>query len=261
MTRGPPARSCLRRCSVTRLEWGDEARLFEMGVDQGVLYLATGAVPWNGLVSVKEEISADVDTSYYFDGQRAHVLVQSEDYAGSIQAYTYPDIFAEYNGFGPRETYKRFDFSYRVEHGDAYQIHLVYGALVNNNARSWNSTSDKVDPSLFVWDISAKVQPVLGSRPTAHMVIDSEELSWVRETIEDVLYGTDTSDPRMPTPVELVDIYESATSLRITRNGDGTYTASGSDDMLRVNPDGSFDILAPSAYPSKTGKFTVRSSA
>jgi hypothetical protein len=246
---------------VTRLEWGDGARLFEQGLDRGVLYLDDGAVPWNGLVGVQEHIEAEVDTSYYYDGVRTHIVTNSDEFGASIRAYTYPDIFAEYNGYGPKHTYKRFGLSYRTEYGSGYQLHLVYNAMVHDGDRSWSTIDSNADPSLFSWDVTTQSVDVTGARPTAHLVLDSNELSWVVRVVEDILYGTDTTDPRMPTPDELVDIYEAATSLRITYFPDGTYTAEGEDELLQVFPDGTFQINAPTAFEIAPGIFTVSSYA
>lgn len=245
---------------MTRLEWGVGKSPFVQGVDHGVLYLDEGAVPWNGLVSVTEVETGSVDVSNYFDGVRLAVVEDIGDFRGTIEAYTYPDVFAEYNGYSEREIYKRFGLSYRTEKGDGgHLLHLVYNALIMPTELAWKTVAAQVDPSLFTWNAKAEPERVLGARPTAHMILDTEDMHDVTSAIQDVLYGTDTTEPRLMTPDELVELYESATTLRITYHADGSYTASGPSDVLEIFDDGSFLIKAPTAQPTSAGSFQVSS--
>lgn len=245
---------------MARLEWGLGPRLFERGVDQGVLYLDGTGVPWNGLVSVEEKTTGAVNTDHYFEGNRIHISQESGDYEARISAFTYPDVFAEYNGFADVEEYRRFGFSYRTQLGpDAHRIHLVYNVLVRDDQRDWKTIAERPDPSLFGWDIYSASEPVPGAGPGSHLTMEAPRDPTVLNEIEDILYGTETTEPRMPDPAEIIELYEAATLLRITYNGDGTYTATGPDDMVQVLADGSFQINAPSAFLLNEDIFVVNS--
>lgn len=244
---------------MTRLTWGAGPSRYEQGLDQGVLYLDEGAVPWNGLVSVEETVSGEVNVDHYFEGNRVHISHVTGDFGGKISAFTYPDVFAEYNGYSERNEYKRFGFAYRTHDEVSHKLHLVYNVLVRDDIRAWNSLKERPDPSLFNWSIYGESVPIPGASPAARLTLESPRDPSVLTTIEDILYGTETTEPRMPTPSEIIELYEAATLLRITYNGDGTYTASGSDEMVEVLPDGRFKINAPSVFLIDEGIFTVSS--
>lgn len=244
-----------------RLTWGDPAGpLYDQGIDRGVLYLDGTAVPWNGLVSVDEGASGLVDTEHYLDGNRLHISQETGDFEARISAFTYPDVFAEYNGYSDRDEYRRFGFSYRTQHGpNSYKIHIVYNVMVRDDSRSWDTLSADIDPSLFSWDIYASEIPIPGASPAARLMMESPRDPSVFETIEDILYGKGEVEPRLPDPAEIVELYEAATILRITYNGDGTWTATGPDEMVQPLDDGRFELNAPSAFFIDQDSFVVNS--
>ena len=244
---------------MTRLIWGEGVRFFDSGLDRGVLYLDGSGVAWNGLVSVVETDSAETDADHYFDGQRIYISQATGDFKAAIAAYTYPDAFAEYNGYSERNIYQRFGFSYRTQFGDGYKLHIVYNALIDDSDRAWSSAKASIDPSLFQWNLVASAVPIPGASPASRLTMEIVSEESVISSIEDILYGTDTAEPRLPSPAELYELYESATVLRIRYNGDGTYTAIGPDDMVRLLPDGAFELNAPSLYLEENGIFTVSS--
>lgn len=244
---------------MTRVVWGEGPRLYDQGLDRGVLYLADDAVPWNGLVSVDEQATGSVDVEHYFEGNRLHISQETGDFEARISAFTYPEVFSEYNGYSDRNIYQRFGFSYRTESGDGHKLHIVYNVLVKDSDRSWGTISSRIDPSLFAWDISASAVPIPGASPAARITMEVPRDSAVFEAVEDILYGTDVTDPRLPDPAELVELYESATLLRIVYNGDGSYTATGPDDMVTLLSDGRFTLTAPSVFFVDQDIFTVNS--
>jgi hypothetical protein len=228
-------------------------------LDRGVLYLADEAVPWTGLVSVDEKEAGSVDAEHYFDGRRLAVTQETGDFGATVSAYTYPEVFGEYNGYSERETYQRFGFSYRTQYADGYKLHIVYNALITPNDRGWRTVKSTVDPSLFAWDVSTSAVPIPNASPASRLTIEIGANDAVLSTVEDILYGTDTEDPRLPDPYELYELYESATVLRILYNGDGTYTAIGPDSMVRLLADGLFEIEAPTVFLGGHDIFTVSS--
>lgn len=234
---------------MTRLTWGERSPMWDQGIDNGVLYLDDTAVPWNGLVSVSEKASGVVNVDHYFEGNRIHITQETGDFEATISAYTYPDAFAEYNGYSEREMYKRFGFSYRTQHGlDDHKLHIVYNVLVRDDTRSWRTHTDRPDPSLFNWDIYGEPVAVPGASKSARLSMEIPRDPDVFRVLEDILYGTETTEPRLPDPTELVELYEASTLLRVTYHPDGTYTISGPDDMVQLLSDGRFQITAPSAF-------------
>lgn len=244
---------------MTRLKWGEGPPMYDQGVDHGVLYLGDTAVPWTGIVSIEERDTGTIDVEHYFDGQRLNVSQEIGDFEASISAYTHPEAFSEFNGYSEREIYRRFALSYRTRNESGYKLHLIYNILVQDGDRSWSTQSNKVDPSLFRWDISASAVRIPGASPAAHLAVTSKEESTVFNYLEDILYGSFTTDARMPDPEELVELYEDTTLLRITYNGDGTYTATGPDTMVRDLGDGRFEINAPTAQLLNQDVFRVQS--
>ena len=233
--------------------------MYDLGLDHGVLYLDGTAVPWNGLVSIDELGTGEVNVEYYYDGRRLRFSQVTGDFQAKISAYTYPDVFAEYNGYSAHDLYKRFGLSYRTQRGLDTRLHLVYNVVVLDSARAWSTIASRVDPSLFNWDIYAAAVPIPGARPASHLVMEVPRDSTVFGELEDILYGTSTTNPRLPDPAELVELYETSTQLRITYNGDGTYTASGPDDMVRLLSDGRFELDAPSVFLQSQDIFVVNS--
>lgn len=244
---------------MTRLVWGELPPIYDYGVDRGALYLKNTGVAWNGLVAVDEKAVGETDSEFYFDGQRRLILTDLGDFAASVSAYTYPDAFAEYNGYSPEEIYQRFGFCYRTQRGEGYELHLVYNVLVRDTSRTWVTETNRPMPSTFDWDIYGATLPVPGARPSAHLTVSSESDAIVLAELEDILYGTVGVNPRLPKPAEVLDLFEDHTVLRITNNRDGTWTASGPDDMVRILPDGRFEIDSPSAIFVNPDVFVVDS--
>lgn len=238
-----------------RLDWAHKQRFRDEGLDHGVLYSGGVGVAWNGLIAVDEQESGELDATNYFEGRLLVIEESLSDFKATIEAYTYPTEFKEYDGFGPYDPYKRFGLSYRSDN----KIHLVYNTLAKISNRTWTTIGSSTTPSTFLWDISASAIPVPGASPASHLVVDTLVFPDVTAQIEEWLYGTDTTDPRLPSPGELIDLFETETMLKIVQHGDGTWTATGPDDMLQVDADGFFHIQAPTAFPLPDGLFVVSS--
>lgn len=213
---------------MPRLTWGAVGeRVFEAGVDHGVLYVdGADGVAWNGLTSVSESSSGAELSEYYVDGIKYLQLLAAEEFVATIEAYTYPDEFAQCDGTRPvghglfmtQQPRKEFGLSYRTKVGNdvdgidlGYKIHLVYNALAAPTARPNNTITESVDPFNFSWTISTKPPTFVGYKPTAHMVIDSRDTpSDLLAQIEDILYGSADSDPaRLPSVAELIFLFNS----------------------------------------------------
>lgn len=245
---------------MAKLVWGDKPPWYDLGIDRGVLYLDGTAVPWNGLMAVDEKAVGEITTDHYFDGVRTHITQHQGEFGATIKAFTYPDVFAEYNGFGEFEMFKRFGFSYRTQLGlDHDQLHLVYNVLVQDTDRAWTTVNARDEPSHFSWDISGEPVKVPNARPSAHLKFEFPQGSALLGVIEDILYGTDTSEPRMPTPEELVEFYEAASILRVTVFPDGSYEATGPDEMVMYLDNGRIRFNSPSLMMIDPDRFVLHS--
>lgn len=201
-----------------------ESRTFETGLDRGVLYLNSGqAVPWNGLTSIIENPDR-TSSPVYFDGRKTIDLVDVGDYSATMRALTYPDEFLEVEGhremepgvFFADQNPTTFGLSYRTLLGDGivgeargYRLHLLYSLTAVPANKSYRSVSDDTEAIEFEWKITGVPQNFLFVRPTSHVIIDSVRTDPdVLSELEDILYGTPTSDPRLISPSDLLKVID-----------------------------------------------------
>jgi hypothetical protein len=242
---------------LTRLIWGQRGeRLYEAGVDRGVYYSQIAAgVPWDGLISVTDAPVVSEESSAYFDGQKYRQTKVSDSFACTIEAFTYPDEFFTDAGLlfaGQRP--RPFGFSYRTMIGNDksglsnYKIHLVYNALAMPSAKNYATQDNTVKSTTFSWDISTTPVNFSGAKPSAHLIVDtSVAYSSNIEDLEAILYGSEGEDPRLPLPQEVFEIFESNSIVRVTDNGDGSFTVEGPDSAVYLTSPTEFEINWPSA--------------
>ena len=197
-------------------------RYYETGVDHGVLYLRdeTGAytkgVAWNGLTAVSEAPSGAESNPQYADNIKYLNLVSAEEFSATIEAFTYPDEFEKCDGSATLATgvsigqqdRKTFGFSYRTKVGNdvagqdlGYKIHLVYGCLAAPSERGYQTVNDSPEALTFSWEISTTPVPVTGFKPTATVTINSRTTDPAKlKALEDLLYGTNATEARLPMP-------------------------------------------------------------
>lgn len=208
---------------VRKVQWDKVGeRRYETGVDRGVLYPPNGdAVPWNGLVSVSDDMDHEVK-EYFLDGVKYLEYRTPNNFSGKIQAITFPDELdslvgiSEYSPgvFLHDQKLKPFGLSFRtllgndvdgLDHG--YRLHILYNVLASPSSRQYTTVSASTTPMVFEWDISATPPIMGGARPTAHISFDSTSIDpAVLETIENLLYGIEATDPRLPTIAEIMEI-------------------------------------------------------
>lgn len=262
---------------MTRLSWGTPSeRIYEDGVDRGVLYVDGVGYVWNGLTSVAETPSGGEHRSYYLDGLKHINLMSNEEYEATINAVSCPPQFGECDGtksiyqglFATQQRRKSFGFSYRTMINDGvttdsgYKLHLVFNALAAASDKNRNTRSDSSELSSLSWYIQATppLSTGLGYKPTAHFIVDSRITPGVILTqLEDILYGNDSTDARFPTQLEILNLFEVYATVQVTDNGDGTFTVTGPDDVVIDNGDGTFTIDWPSAVMVDTNMYTLSS--
>ena len=218
---------------MSKLVWDKTGeRLYETGVKQGVLYVqdAQGAYPkgvaWNGLTNITESPSGAEATALYADDIKYLNLVSAEELGGTIEAYTYPDEFAECDGsaaltdgvFIGQQDRKTFGLCYRTtlgndvdSNGHGYKLHLIYGALAAPSEKAYATINDSPEAITFSWEFKTTPVNVTGHKPTASLTLDSTKVSETKmAALEKVLYGDGDTEARLPLPDEVVQILTSA---------------------------------------------------
>lgn len=265
---------------MTQLRWntiGD--KFFEAGVDRGVLYLdGAEGIPWNGLISVSESPSGGESQAYYLDGVKSVNRASPEDFAATLEAYTYPLEFETCDGSEEianglsitQQRRKPFGLSYRTLIGNdvdglnhAYKIHILYNALAGPSEKTHETLNDETDPSTFSWEISTRPvkfeDAAFGVKYGAHLVLDSRVVyPWALEVVENVLYGTETTEARLPTPQELLALFVDNALMKVTDNGDGTFTVVGPDQAITTAGD-MFTINWESVVPINEDEVRISS--
>jgi hypothetical protein len=238
---------------MTRLAWTE--RPYEAGVDRGVFYAPGGTgVAWNGLTNVTESPSEVGSLSHHIDGVNVRRREKRGEMAGTIEAFTYPEELFEHTILGTRR--RSFGLSYRVQTEDSYKIHLIYNILLAPSEKS--HAYDETDP--FSWPFTTTPLPVPEMKNSAHLTIDAKS-AWpsALSAIETVLYGDESMDARLPSPTEVADIFDLNSILRIVDNGDGTWTATGPDELFTFNGDGTFEIDWTSVEYIDSETYKIRS--
>jgi hypothetical protein len=262
---------------MPRLTWGSSGeRFYETGIDRGVLYPEEGAgVSWTGLTSVAEAPTGGTARAYYLDGVKYLHISSAEEFEATISAFTYPDEFIECEGtsspypglFITAQRRRTFGLSYRtlvgndidgLEHG--YKIHLIYNALAEPSQRANATFNDSPGANNFSWKITTKPPVISGFKRTAHFIIDSRHTDPLAlAALEEFLYGSDAAPAAMPTTEELLDIFINNSSFVVVDNGDGSWTATGTDSEIVMLDATTFEINAPGAVFIDAESYTLTS--
>lgn len=210
---------------MTALVWDATGEHFyETGVDHGVLYIPTEGVyskgvAWNGLTGVTESPSGAESNPQYADNIKYLNLISAEEWAGTIEAFTYPDEFAACNGEKQlvvgvtvgQQSRSTFGMSYRTKIGNdtdgsdhAYKIHLLYGLTASPSEKAYTTVNDSPEAVTFSWEASSVPVNVNGMLPTSSITIDSRTADPTKlAELEKILYGGEEAEPRLPLPDEV----------------------------------------------------------
>ena len=221
--------------SFAPLVWDETGKkLFETGVSNVALYPqdTTGVygagVAWNGVTNISESPSGAEATTLWANNGKYLNLYSVEEYASSIEAYTYPDAFAECDGSAEiakgvsigQQTRKSFGLAYKTligsdtdgnDHG--YKLHLVYGCKAAPSERSHATVNNSPEALSFSWEISTTPVSVTGHKPTASVEIDSTKVEPAKlAAFEKILFGSDEAAARLPLPDEVASLFAAASS-------------------------------------------------
>ena len=218
---------------MSKLKWDQIGeRLYETGVDKVVLFPmeSTGqygtGVAWNGITAVNESPSGAEPTALYANNGKYLNLISNEDFAATIEAYTYPDEFEECDGskeIAPgvvigQQKRKVFGLAYRtllgndVEGSDhGYKLHLVYGCLAAPSENNHSTVNDSPEAGTMSWSVSTTPVEVADAKPTATVTIDSTKADKAKlKKLEDMLYGTEQAESKLPLPAEVITLMKDA---------------------------------------------------
>ena len=221
---------------MSKLVWDQTGeRYYETGVKQGVLYpqAAGGTYPkgvaWNGLTAVTESPSGAEATALYADDIKYLNLISAEAFGATIEAYTYPDEFAQCDGSAAlatgvsigQQSRKAFGLCYRTTLGNdvdgndfGYKLHIIYNALAAPSEKAYATINDSPEAITFSWEVTTTPVNVTRFKPTASITIDSTKVDKSKlASLEEILYGKDApsnggegTDPRLPLPNEIAEL-------------------------------------------------------
>jgi hypothetical protein len=234
---------------MTVLSWDQTGdRIYQTGIDHGVLYLHDGTVvAWNGLIDIEEDSNSELK-SFYLDGIKYLENLSPSDFIGKLKAFTYPDEFDVVNGIAdvaPGLSYyeqppQSFNLSYRTRIGNdiegtefGYKIHILYNIIANPDAFSFETNQDSgVQPIEFGWSLTGTPPKITKRRPTVHVSIDSIKTPpIILQLLEAQLYGTATSDASLPSIQDIAEFFGYLDALLIVDHGDGTWSAIDESDQ------------------------------
>lgn len=200
-------------------------RFYETGVDNGMLYVPTAGVydagyAWNGLVSVTETPSGAEPTSNYANNVKYMTLYSVEEFAATLEAYTYPDEFKVFDGMTSPvaglnvsgQGRSSFGLSFRTKVGNdqdgmdhGYMLHLLYGLTASPSERAFSTVNESPEAITFSWELTSVPAAYTAGQPTSLITVDSRTADPTSlAALEDLLYGTVATDPSLPTPDEVV---------------------------------------------------------
>lgn len=214
---------------MAKLVWDETGkRFYETGIDKGVLYLQdskgeyTNGEAWNGLISVSESPSGADETALYANNAKYLGLRAKEEFGGTIGAYTTPDSWAQCDGsISPakglhigQQTRAIFGLCYRTLLGNdvkkddyGYKLHIVYGATASPSEREYSTVNDSPEAVELSYEFSTTDVTIPNAKSASHLEIVSTECDPTKlAKLEEILYGTDEAEPRLPLPTEIISI-------------------------------------------------------
>ena len=199
-------------------------KLYETGVQKGVLYPMDGAVygkgvAWNGLTAVNETPSGAESTKLYADDIKYLDIRSAEEFGATIEAYSSPEEFDACDGTAElvagvnigQQNRKGFGFCYRSTIGNdteynnyGYKLHIIYGLTASPSERSYSTVNDSPEAATLSWEVSSTPVNVAGFKPTSIITINSKKINPAAlKEIEDTLYGTESEEPKILLPDEI----------------------------------------------------------
>lgn len=213
---------------MSKLVWDQTGeRRYETGVSQCALYpQVSGAYPkgvaWNGITAITESPSGAEASPLYADNIKYLNLIGNEEFGATVEAYTYPDEFAECDGSASiakgvtigQQTRKPFGLAYKTILGNdsegaeyGYKLHLIYGAMASPSEKAYNSVNESPEAATMSWELTTTPVSVAGFKPTSIVTIDSTKVDAEKlASLESILYGAEETEARLPLPDEIAEL-------------------------------------------------------
>ncbi len=237
---------------MSRLKWDQVGeRLYKTGVDRCVVYPMTNGeypkgVAWNGITAINESPSGAESNKQYADNMAYLNLISAEEFAATIEAFFYPDEFAECDGSAEavtgvtikQQTRKPFGLCYRTLLGNdtdgtdyGYEIHCIYNGMAAPSEASNSSVNDSPEAAAMSWEVSTTPVEVTDYKPTAHLVINSTKVdASALKAFEDIIYGKDAEgdnqavEPKLPLPDAIIAQFTVVEETNNTQQGNESST-------------------------------------
>lgn len=217
---------------MSKMVWDQTgARLYETGVEQVALYpQSNGTYPagvaWNGVTALNITPSGAEPTPLYANDHKYLTLLSVEELGGTIEAYTYPDEWAQCDGsaelapgvFIGQQARKPFGLAAKtligndedgVKHG--YKLHLIYGGIASPSEQANSTINDSPEAKTMSWEFNTTPVAVTGHEPTSYICLDSTKVDAAKlKSLEDMLYGTESEEGRLPLPDEIAELFSAA---------------------------------------------------
>lgn len=231
---------------MARIEFEPTVDYF-IGVDRGMIYPKDSVgIAWHGLIDVEEKPKRTGMRVRYVDGQKIYQKAPPGEFSGSVQAFTYPEeIFSGEVGF-----------SYTNWRAENLQIHLVYNARFSPGGISYRSFESEP----FTLSFETRNINIPRMEFSSHLIVEtSDAYSWVVEKLQDIIYGSNETQPRLPDPQELWDLFEENSIVRVIDHGDGSFTVMGPDKAVKFLEPTVFEINWPSVVYLNADTYEVSS--
>ena len=219
---------------MPKLEWDKTGtRNIQAGVSQVALYLlkANGdydtGIAWSGVTAINEAPGGADVTDLYADNIKYASLRAAETFGFSIEAYDYPDEWAECDGSAQasagvllgQQTRKAFGLVYRTEIGDdthpgmdkGHIIHIVYNSTASPSSRGYSTINNNPDAISMSWDAQSTPVNVENTdyKPVCTITINSTKCDATKlKTLETMLYGGENAEATLPLPATVLSTLE-----------------------------------------------------
>lgn len=208
---------------MAKLVWDETGkRLIEAGVSEVALFPMTAGVygdgvAWSGVTAINENPSGADITDLYADNMKYASLQAAERFGFTIEAYQYPDEWAECDGsaevtegvFLGQQNRKSFGLVYKTQIGadthpgmdKGYKLHIIYNSIASPSGRGYTTINENPDAISFSWEANSTPERVTGYKNCSTIVIDSTKVDSTKlGTLTDLIYGTANAAASLPDP-------------------------------------------------------------
>lgn len=212
---------------MSKLVWhAAGSREIEAGVSEVALFpMGTNGydngVAWNGVTAINENPSGADVTDLYADNIKYASMRSAEKFGFTIEAFTYPDEWAECDGSAEaatgvylgQQTRKAFGLVYKTQIGDeahpgmdkGFKLHIIYNSTASPSGRGYTTINDNPDAISFSWEANSTPVSVTGYKSTCEITIDSTKADKTKlDTLMETIYGGTSTEPTMPTPDQVI---------------------------------------------------------